>query len=52
MGSLSGSLGRQGLGLWMGGGFGLVMSPSWARSGGAPLCGLLCEGGGCGRGDV
>lgn len=51
MGSVSGSLGGQGLGLWVEGSFGLVMSPCWASSG-ASLFGLLCEGGGGGRGDV
>lgn len=52
MGSVGGSLGGQGLGLWVGGSFGLFMSPCGARSGDASLFGLLCRGGSGGRGDV
>lgn len=52
VGSVGGSLGGQGLGLWVGGSFGLIVGPCRARSGGASLFGLLSVWGGCGRGDV
>lgn len=52
MGSVSGSFVGQGLGLWVGGSFGLVMNPCRARSCGASLFGLLCEGRSGGRGDI
>lgn len=52
VGSVCRPLGGQGLGLWVGESFGLVVSPRWARCGGVSLFGLLCEVGGGGRGDV
>lgn len=52
VGTVGGSLVGQGLGLGVGGSFGLVASPCGARSGGASLFVLLCEGCGGGRGDV
>lgn len=52
MGPFGRSFGGQGLGLGIGGCFGLVVSPSRARSGGRSLFGLLCERRCGGRGDV